>query len=203
MSNSTSFDSGRSQVGAVYAKALLAAATAAGKADDVVTELESFVSDVLSKLPSFAAALASLRVSGEQKVKLLTSSLQGRMSPLLLNALKVMAEHGRLDSLRETAQAARKLLNESKGRIEVTLRTAAPIAPAVQQQVAARLKTMLGKDVDLKTEVQPDILGGLIVRVGDTLYDGSVANRLANMRTEAVNDTLAALRAAPERFAQA
>lgn len=203
MSNSSGFDSGRSQVGALYAKALLAAASNAGKADAIVAELEAFVSDVLAKLPNFAEALASLRVSSEQKLKLLSNSLSGRMSPMLLNTFKVMAEHGRLDSIRETAKAARSLLNESLGRVEVTLRTAAPISAALQQQVAARLKTMLGKDVDLKTEVHPEMLGGIIVRVGDTLYDGSVANRLANMRTEAVNDMLTVLRTNPDRFAQA
>jgi len=196
------FDSGRAQVGVLYAKALLAAATSAGTAEATVSELEAFVHEVVEKLPDLEATLGSLRIPPEHKLKILEHALKGRMSPLLLNTFKVMAEHGRLDSLREMAKAARKQLNESQGRTEATLRTAAPVSDAMQQQVKARLKKMLGKEIDLKTEIRPEILGGIVVRVGDTLYDGSVAHRLAMMKVEALNDTIAALRAAPDRFSQ-
>lgn len=197
-----SFDSDREQVGNLYARALLGAAMEAGKADEVVAELEAFVSDVLSKLPKLEAILGSLRLRlpPERRVDMIQEATGGRMSQILVNTLKVMAKNGRGSCIRETARAARKLLNESKGQVEVTLVTAAPVPPSQTQQVTNRLKGMLGKDVVLKTEIRPEMLGGIMVRVGDTLYDGSVANRLEKMRTDAFKDTLQAMRSAPQRF---
>jgi len=196
------FDSDREQIGTLYARALLAAALAAGKADEIVDELEAFVADVLSKLPKVEAILGSLRLRlpPERRVEMIQEATGGRMSQLLVNTLKVMAKNGRGSCIREMARAARKLLNESKGQVEVTMVTAAPVAASQTEQVTNRLKEMLGKGVVLKTEIRPEMLGGIMVRVGDTLYDGSVANRLEKMRSEALTDTLQVMRSAPQRF---
>lgn len=197
-----SFDSDREQIGNLYARALLGAAQAAGKADEIVAELEAFVAEVLTRLPKVEAILGSLRlrVTPERRVEMIQAATGGRMSQILVNTLKVMARNGRGSCIREMARAARRLLNESKGQVEVTLLTAAPVSAQQTQLVTSRLQGMLGKGVVLKTEIRPEMLGGIMVRVGDTLYDGSVANRLEKMRAEALKDTLQEIRSAPQRF---
>jgi F-type H+-transporting ATPase subunit delta len=195
------FDPGLEPIGAVYAKALLAAAEKAGQADAAVEELESLAQDVLAELPQFRAALESPRIGTEEKIALLDRAFSGRMSALGLNFLKVLARHGRLDCLRAIAAVARKLLNELRGRREVLVRTASPLSQPLRQRIVDRLGAMLGKEVILQTEIDPEMLGGVTVRVGDTVYDGSVSAQLALMRAESIERTAKRIQESLERFA--
>jgi F-type H+-transporting ATPase subunit delta len=197
------FDAGREHLGSVYAQALLGAAEKAGVAEQIMEELESLVDDVLEKYPTLRNVLAAPKVSVEDKERFLDKALGGRASSLLINGLKVMARHGRLDCIRDVRKAYRKLLNELRGRVEVLVRVATPISDAQLGQIADKLRGMLKKDVDIKMEVRPEILGGIIVKVGDTLYDGSVIAKLDQMRSKALANTEKELRAALERFVAA
>ncbi len=197
----TSFDSGKEAVGAVYAKALLEAATKAGQVDRVAEELESAKVDVFDRLPRLMGTLVSPRVSFTDKERILENAFKGKMSDILLNFLKVFARRGRFDAIAETAAAFKKLYNESRGRVEVQVRTAAPINNQLLQRIADRLKEMLGRDVVLKSKVDSELLGGVVVRVGDTLYDGSVSRKLELLREKTLKDTQAAIRNSLEQFA--
>jgi len=198
---STTLDPARQQIGTVYAKALLGAAEKQGLTDDVLEELQSLVEDVVDKLPQFHEALRSPRLDAEQKIGLLDRAFSGKMLPVLLNFLKVVARHGRLDCLRAILAAAHKLHNEIRGRVEVHVRTATPVTSALRDQITRRLSTLLGKQVVLRTEVDAEMLGGITVRVGDTVLDGSVSARLAQMRQAAVEKTTARFRETLEKFA--
>ena len=168
-------DTARQRVGTVYAKALLGATEKADQTDIVLAELESLVADVFDKLPDFEESLRTPRISQDDKVRMLDSIFGGKMSPLLLNFLKVVAQHERLDCVRAIERAARKLFNQLRKRVEVLVESAAPISNQLQYTIASKLKQALGRDVVLTTAVNPDLLGGLVVRVGDTVYDGSLA----------------------------
>jgi len=193
-------DTGRLRVGTVYAKALLGAAEKAGQTDTVLAQLESLVYDVLDKLPDFDEALRSPRISPEDKVRILDRVFDGKMSPLLLNFIKVVSQHERLDCLRAIEQAARKLFNQLRNRVEVLVQTAAPISNQLQFTIASRLKLLMRRDVVLTSEVKADLLGGLVVRVGDTVYDGSLAGRLKQMQAVTLEHTTETIRESLERF---
>lgn len=197
------FDAGREHLGQIYGQALIGAAEKAGVTEQVMAELDSLVDDVLEKLPSLRDVLSAPKVSVEDKERFIDKALGGRASPTLISGLKVMARHGRLDCVRDVRKAYRKLLNELRGRVEVLVRVATPISDAQLGQIADKLRGMLKKDVDIKMEVQPEILGGIIVKVGDTLYDGSVIAKLDQMRSKALANTEKELRAALERFVAA
>ena len=194
-------DAGRQQVGTVYAKALLGAAEKAGQADSVVEELESLVSDVLNRSPQLDALLKSARLSHEERVPLIDKAFGGRMSPTLLTFLKVLSKHGRLDSLRAIAKAARKQLNAMRGRVEVTVETAYPLSGSLEGRIVGRLSELLGKQVILKSRVNESLIGGLVVRVGDTVYDASVAAKLKRMEQITLDHTKQTIRESLERFA--
>jgi F-type H+-transporting ATPase subunit delta len=196
------FDAGREHLGHVYGQALLGAAEKAGVTEQVMAELDSLVDDVLEKLPNLRNVFAAPKVTAEEKERILDKILGGA-SRVLLQGLKVMARHGRLDCVRDVRLAFRKLLNELRGRVEVLVRVATPISDAQLSQIADKLRGMLKKDVDIKMEVRPEILGGIIVKVGDTLYDGSVVAKLDQMRSKALVNTEKELRAALERFVAA
>lgn len=199
--NSIPFDSGRQYLGKVYAKALLGATEKTGKTDAVLAELDSLVHDVLAKLPKLSALLDSPRVPSEEKVKILDRAFAHQMSKELLNFLKVASKHGRLDCLAAINAAAKDLYNELRGRVEVQVRTAEPVGPEQLDKIANQLRLALKRDVELRVAVDPALLGGLVVRIGDTVYDGSVANRLRRLRDETLDKTAIQIRQALDRFA--
>ena len=197
----TSVDTGQQYLAAVYAKALLGATERAGNTEAVLEELEALLSEVFQRLPKLESALTSPRVGQEEKLRLLELAIGSRVSQSLLDFLKVLARRGRLDCLRAITRAARQQLNEIRGRVEVTLVTAEPLGEDSTRQAAERLQTALGQEIDLSTSVDPDLIGGAIVRVGDTIFDGSVINRLEQMRRTAHTNSAQKMRDELDRFA--
>src|SRR4051794_40409712 len=96
---SDTIDAGHQHLGTVYAKALLGAAEKAGQADIVVDELESIISDVLSKLPVLEETLKTPRLTAEERLPIIEKAFGGRVSPTTLTFLRVVSNHGRLDCL--------------------------------------------------------------------------------------------------------
>ncbi len=196
----TVLDSVQQHLGDVYAKALLGASENAGNTDQVLEEFDSFVDEVLDKLPRLDATLASPRTPLEAKLAMLDKAIGGKVSVTLLNFLKVVCKHRRFDVVRAIRQAAHELYNELTGHVDVRIRTAAPLDDQLCERVAGRLETVLGKKVNLAAETDADVIGGIVVRVGDTVYDGSVVGRLNRLRDEAVQKTSRAVMESLERF---
>lgn len=194
------FDAGSQHLGAVYAKGLHGAAQQAGQVGSVLEELESLEGEVFKKMPALRMTLTSPRVSQEEKVALLDKAFGGKMSKVLLNFLKVTARHDRLGCLPDVLRSYRKLVNESEGKLEVTVRAAYPLSNPLRERIANKLGEVLKKKVQLNVEVDPDLLGGLVVRIGDTLYDGSVASQLQRMKSVALEQTAQTIRDSLPRF---
>ena len=197
---STVLDSAEQHLGGVYAKALLGACDKAGNTSAVLEELDGLLDDVLAKLPDFRTTLCSPRVPHEEKVRLIDAAFGGKVSVELLNFLKVVSSHGRFDCLEAMRQAFHQQYNESTNRIAVKVQTAEPLDEASLQAMSERLKASLGADVILSTSVDPDLIGGLVIRIGDTVYDGSVANRLVQLRNSALQQTIQEIRQSLDRF---
>jgi len=196
----TVFDSEQKHLGDVYAKALLGATESANNTEQVLDEFDALVGDVLNKLPKLEATLTSPRVPEDAKVQMLDKAFGGKMSATLLNFLKVVCEHRRFDCVRAMNRAAHELQNELTGRVDVQITTVEPLTDELGERVADRLETLLGKKVNLTTQIDADLIGGLEVRVGDTVYDASVLGRLGRLRQEAVERTSQAIRQSLERF---
>jgi F-type H+-transporting ATPase subunit delta len=194
-------DAGRQHLGSVYAKAILGAAAKEGRAAQVVEELEALVTDVLDKLPQLEEALRSPRLTHEEREPILDKAFGGKMLPVTLTFLKVLSRHGRLDCLRAIARASRKQLNALENRVEVIVETAHPLSNPLRERIVGRLRELLGCEVMLTTSINEDLLGGLMVRVGDTVYDASLAARLRRMEAVTLDHTKQTLRESLERFA--
>lgn len=192
------FDATRQQLGSVYAKALLGAA--GDQADAVLEQLESFVDDVLAAHPKLDAALCSPRIAVTEKERILDAAFADKMHATLLRFLKVLVANGRMDCLREIRRAARELVNEQQGRVAVRVKTAEPVDEALAASISERLSQSLGRQVEMSCEVEPGLIGGLVVRVGDTVYDASVANRLRRLRETALQRTSETIRNTLDRF---
>ena len=171
----------------IYAQAFLGAAEKSGQTDALVVELSSLVRDVLSHSGEFEAVLASALVSADEKSALLDRVFASRVSPLLLDFLKVISRHGRLDVLRAIDREVEKLHDQLRGRVRVRVETATPLDDGLAHRLAGSLGHLLGGQPELENAVDPRLIGGVVLRVGDTVYDGSVARQLAQVRQQMIN----------------
>lgn len=194
------FDLRRQRVGTIYAKALLGATDDAGNTAEVLDEFHSLLEDVIGAREDLRHLIAGSLLSEEERVALLDKCFAGKMNPLLLTFLKVVTNHGRQDSLREIYAAAVKLNNEQLGLVEVTATTAAAMPEALATSLTQRLGEQLGRQVVLRSRIDPDVIGGLVLQVGDTVFDGSVANRLKQLRQQALKTTAQQAKASLQRF---
>jgi F-type H+-transporting ATPase subunit delta len=194
------FDSDQQQLGDVYAKALLAFGVESGNLDQLVEELGGVV-DVIENVPGLKSALESPRIGLDAKSQLLDKALAGRVEKGLINFLKVVGKKGRFDCLGSIAASARVMQDEMSGRVQAVLTSASEIDESVKNKIAEQLTKVLGKTVSLQSTVDPKILGGMVVRIGDTVYDGSVVNQLAQVRARAIKSASDAIREKLDRFA--
>lgn len=196
----TVFDTDRQHLGSVYAKAFLALGKSTGDQQQLLDELESFVV-VLQQIPRLRATLESPRIGFPEKAKIVDQAIKGKASPQFLNFVKVVCRNGRFDCLSAVAAAARESFDEMSGRVMATMTTAEPVDDEVRNKVAQKLSAVLGKQVTIQSQIDPSIIGGLVVRVGDTVYDGSLKNQLKQVRSAAMVRANQEIRQALERFA--
>ncbi len=173
------------QVAAVYAESLFELATKAGgpaKAAEVAAELDAIDSAIRAE-PAFLEMLRSPMVDRDRRGEALRSVLSGRSSDLVLRTMLVMNRRGRAGEIASLASAYRAILDRSEGRVHVTVFTpAAMLGETLQQLVRDRIKSALGKEAVVTSETDPDMIGGIKLRIGDRLIDGSVATRLRRMQ---------------------
>jgi len=161
----------------VWAEAVMALAAETSLEDVLLDELQGLVS-LLDREPGFEALLASPLADQEEKRRLLEKALRGRVSDLLVDALQVMRRKQRLDLLRAVAHAYRELWLERRQHVEVRVATAIPLDDKLRDALRAATRRMSGLDPILVERVEPDLVGGLVVRIGDRKFDGSVAREL-------------------------
>ncbi|MFO7273703.1 MAG: F0F1 ATP synthase subunit delta [Bacillota bacterium] len=169
-----------------YARALFELAQEKGLLDQVSRELELVVQ--MFEANSFVRAfLNDQRISPSQKRAVLTDVFEGKISPLVLHFLYVVVQKRREPYLPAMYRAFQDLANEAMGIVEVEVRSAVPLAEETARNLEAKLSAKLGKRVKLRTQVAPELIGGLAVRVGDTLMDGSVRTRLRRLHERLVS----------------
>lgn len=176
----TVFDIEEQLVAALYSKALLGAA--GERADQIADELESVVKDCLDRFPKLETALASPRITDEAKETMLNRVFEGKLDKTLLNFLKVLSRRRRLGALRAIQVAASALRDEKHGKVRVEVTSAQPLSDSQKSEIIKRLKTNLGKTAVLVEKIDASLLGGLILRIGDRVYDGSALGKLQVLR---------------------
>jgi F-type H+-transporting ATPase subunit delta len=181
----TVLDPGAEQVGMTYARALIGAAASAGAADQVLEQLGTLVDDYIIGNDQLAAALASPRIDAAEKSRVIDRLFGGQFHPVLVNFLKIMGTRGRLGFVKAVRTAANSIHDEMLGRIVAEVRTAIEMDDSSRALVISRLESTLNKQVRLHEIVDPDLIGGMVVRIGDTVYDSSVSNQIDKMARKA------------------
>jgi F-type H+-transporting ATPase subunit delta len=191
---------GAQRVARTYAQALLNAADTRGQAAETLEELESLVQDVFRALPPFEAFLATRAVSRKRKPPVIRSALQGRASDVFLKFLLVLNDHERLDLLRPILAAYRALYEERTRHVRVRVKSAVPLPDEQRRRLAEELRARFQREPILETAIDPELLGGLVVQVGDWKYDASVRSRLANLRNQLIESSSHEIQNRRDRF---
>ena len=175
------------KIAEVYAEALLNAVRDEGASlDEAVEEFGSFI-DLLDAQSRFAAVLSSAMIPVEEKVSLLEKTLRPQASPRFWNFLTVVANRGRLDILKPIYAATRSSLDRRYNRIPVVVTTAEKIDSDLFRALSEKLRVVVGGEPVVRSVVDPEVIGGLVVRVGDTIYDASILTQLKNVRQQMID----------------
>jgi F-type H+-transporting ATPase subunit delta len=193
-------DVGVEHIAAVYAKALLDATEHAKTTAAVVDEFDAVMTELLDRNPKLEAILASMLVSPEEKAGILDHILKGCASAVLVNFLKVIARHGRLDCLRAIHGQVHVLFDAMRNRIPVRLTTATPLDAAAVEHIAQEIREKLGGEPVFQQETDPALIGGAVLRIGDVVYDGSIANQLQNLRQQMIDRNAHEIQSRRDRF---
>lgn len=168
------------QVARVYAQALFDAAREAGVVEPVRRELGDFVA-ALAASTSLRSVLADPQIDVSAKSRVLAEVMRGGQG-LLANTLQLMLERGRFGAVPELGRAYDALAIVEEGVVEVEVTSAAELSPETENKIAARVQEATGRRVELTRRVDPSIVGGLVLRIGDVIVDGSVKARIRQLR---------------------
>lgn len=169
-----------------YAKALFSLGL--GQGGDAVAaygkDLEG-LAEVLEKAPELMRVFANPIFVASEKMAVLDGVLAGLpISPMVKNFLGLLAEKERLSFLPDIAAYYRTLLDESQGVVRGRLVTAVNLAEARQDQIKSKLEAQTGKKLVLDFAVDPDILGGVMLKVGDKVLDASLRAQLQILKEQ-------------------
>lgn len=162
-----------------YARALFDLAAERGRQEAWQAQLRDAVA--AASEPSVALYLGLPRVPVADKLDAVRRLLEG-YDPMVVNAVQLLTQRRALDALADVAAAYDALLNESMGRVPVSVTSAIALSDPQRTRLSGELERVLRGDVVLDLREDEGLLGGLIVQVGDQVIDGSVRTRLESMR---------------------
>ncbi|MFH5806013.1 ATP synthase F1 subunit delta [Alienimonas sp. DA493] len=173
-------DPSSTAIARTYADAFLRASGDA--VDDVLEEFTSFQDDVLTPNPAFERMLLGSATSTDEKLGLIERAVAPHASTTFANFLRVLARHGRLELFPQILGEAHVAREAELGKQRVTVITAQPLSAEDLRRVESELDAATSYTPVVIPEVDPAILGGMVIRVGDTVYDSSLKARLRQLR---------------------
>jgi F-type H+-transporting ATPase subunit delta len=169
-----------------YAEALVSLADRAGELDGwgaTITE----IADAIEGDTRLANFLSSPKVSAKGKVEIITKAFQDRLPRLFVRFLGAVIANRRQHLIPQIASEYALIVDDMQGRVYARVTVASEPDAAMRSSVEKQLGTITGKRVVPHFVVKPEILGGVIARVGDTVMDGSVVRRLETLRSRMLN----------------
>lgn len=163
-----------------YAKALFEVAYQQNKVAEVEQHLK-LVIDTIKANPLLRKFLGSPNVSPEKKAELLGQVFGSDGLSEVTHTIELLVLRGRHNEIEGVAEAYTKIAGEALGQANATVYTAKALSEAEEANVAASFGALIGKKIRIEQVVNPELLGGVQVRIGDRLYDGSLAGKLARL----------------------
>ena len=165
----------------VYAEALHELAESNGTADDVLEELRWLVGQIAEN-PELERFVSSPLIDGGDRSKSLDKMFRGKLSDIMVNGLQVINRKGRLAVLPAIATAYADHHRELRGKVDVEVVTATEVSAATKERIVKALRNYTGSEPDMTLRVDPSLIGGIVIRVGDEKADASVKNKILTVR---------------------
>jgi F-type H+-transporting ATPase subunit delta len=168
------------EVDRVYAEALFDVAKAKSKLDAIGEELNEFV-DALEGDRDLQVFFFSPYFSSAEKVEGLKRAIDGA-DPELVNFLELLIEKNRMTEIFRIRRQFEQLWKQENKRIDVTVTSAVELDPAVVEKIGEEIERQTGRKVELSSRVDDDILGGIVLQVGNMVLDASIRSRLEKLK---------------------
>jgi F-type H+-transporting ATPase subunit delta len=165
-----------------YATALADVVIERGEAREVRDELTAW-EEMMQSNETLLEVFRNPTIPYEKKRKVLNALIERtRVRPLTANFLQVLLQNQRLAELGEVNKRFTQVLDERSGVVSAQVTTARPVAADSQEALRSKLATLTGKKVSLSFTTDEELIGGIVARVGSTIYDGSVRNQLQQVK---------------------
>src|SRR5262249_7083807 len=165
-----------------YASALADVVLERGEAREVQNELRTW-EEAMRANPNLREIFANPTIPLDKKRAVLNRLIElSKPRSTTVNFLKVLLQNQRLTELSEINQRFAQVLDERAGVVAATVTTARPVPQDAQRRLQARLLDLTGKKVRIEFATDPEMIGGLVTRIGSTVYDGSVRNQLQQIK---------------------
>lgn len=164
-----------------YAQALFDLGSENGALEDLEADLTR-AAETISRHPVVQKTLYHPLISADEKRRLVEALLGGDVSPRALNFLRLILEKKREHHLPVILAEFRRLVNAARNVVEAEATVASPLGAPLLAELRSRLESVTGKRVNLKVSLNPGLLGGVVVQIGDRRYDGSLRGRLESLR---------------------
>jgi ATP synthase F1 delta subunit len=168
------------EIARVYAESLFGAAKDAGKLDEIHDQLGEFV-DRLAESKEMQLFLFSPYFSSAEKGEGLEKAVSGA-EPELVNFLRLLVEKHRMPVIFRIRRQLDSLWKRENKRLDVTVTSAIELDPQVVEAIGKRIEEQTGQKIELATNVDENVLGGLVLQVGNMVLDASIRNRLEKLR---------------------
>ena len=168
----------------IYAEALFEAAKEGGRLAQVHEALADFAA-AIEATPELASVLRNPQLEPDAKARIL-ADLAGDEEPLFANFLRLVAEKGRAGEIVEIAAEFERLMAKEERRLTVELTTARELTDEEAQEIVAQIEQAAGRKVEATRQVDPGLVGGIVLQAGSYRVDASVRGRLERLRQELV-----------------
>ena len=170
-----------------YAGALADVVTKSGEATKIQSELKQF-EEILTSNQNLFEALSNPAIAHNSKERVLESLLaKTKPAPATANFLRILLQNGRLTNLGVINKRFASVLEERAGIVSGKVISARALSAAEKKEIQTNLEKTLEKTVSLDFDIDTNIIGGVVTKIGSTVYDGSVKTQLENLKAQLVN----------------
>jgi len=170
-------------VSKTYAGALFEVALEQKNIDQILAEY-TFVVEAMALNPDFQLVLMSPKVTSGEKNMILDSTFKDQIGETTLNFLKVLNDKKRNHDVIDIFHAFKGFVDDHKGNVLAKVESVIPMDEAAKKSLEEKLNQVTGKTVTVNNVINPEIMGGLIVHIGDKIIDGSVKRKLEHMKQD-------------------
>ncbi|WP_020468562.1 ATP synthase F1 subunit delta [Zavarzinella formosa] len=191
------------QVARVYAEALLDVAEKRELTEQVAEELDGIIGELFKQSPDVENSLSSPVIQKSAKAPIIEKAFRSKVSDVVVNFLLVLNSKNRLSLLSHIAPAYRHLMDIRAKRVRVLVRSVLPLSAEQTERLRQTVGVAYGREPVIVSQLDETLLGGMVVQVGDEVFDSSVRTRVNNLRNQLLARSSYEIQVGRDRFSTA